>query len=253
MAMQPLRIRVEITESDVKQFVEKYPYLKREEWQFLECFDWELLECWFYEFTRESLPTRQLIAEWRGNCHAKTFDEFLWLVRSTLSFRAPISGRLFEFCPEWPRDPYLSVPVNERKRRLKLLYPNSIESLAAKLYPKTPGPGELPLEVTNMILELAGLQKEFEDVTLRIPLGKSHREIMRSFSALLKTKSPFKAKPNVVNRSRRADLKALGAYRILEATGDDYINAPQLYSDQSKWINARVKTIIRSFDTSAVR
>ena len=242
------RIRAQITEFDASRLVKKYPDLVREEWDFSDCPDQELTECWWYEFKRESPHARQVILAWRQACNAKTFDEFLWLVRTTLT--TPKYGHLYPLCPEWPDHPFLSIPPAERKRRRERSGPNETESLAAQLTPQPAMPGKLSLAVVNLMLELLGQEKQIEEVLLSIPWQRSDKEILRYFGSWLKINRKCKAKPNVSNRSLRADLKALGVHRILKATRGESKNAPELYVEHTEWIKAdvRAKGLIKRID-----
>jgi hypothetical protein len=244
------RIRAQVTELDTSRLVKKYPNLVLEEWDFSDCPNQELTECWLYEYKRESPHAHQVILNWRQTCKVKTFDEFLWLVRTTLTTIQ--YERLYALCPEWPAHPFLSIiPPAERTRRLKLLFPDEAKSRAAQSTPPPPMPGELPLAVVNFIQELLGLEKELQDVTFRIRWQKSDRENLSYVAAWLKIERRCKAKSNVSNRSLRADLKALGAYRILKATGGDWRNASPIYVEHGEWIkaDARAKSIIARIDT----
>ena len=163
----------------------------------------------------------------------------------------PEQGHLYALCPEWPSDPYLSIPLAERKRRFALLFPNETSSLAAQLEPRPAVPGELSLGTLNFIRELLGdEEKREEDVVLRIPWGMSDKGILRRVDAWLKTHRTFKSRADVSNRYLQAELKALGAFRILRAKNGDWTGDPQLYVEQSEWIRARIraKSIIEKID-----
>ena len=113
---EPALTHAEPTEFAVSRLAKKYPSLVREKWDFSTCPDEELADCWFYEFKSESTYARQEILAWRQTCNAKTFDEFLWLARGTLTW-AKYGRQFYALCPEWPDAPYLSIPPAERKRR----------------------------------------------------------------------------------------------------------------------------------------
>src|SRR5262245_47395148 len=207
--------------NDINRTAEEYPRLSRFDWDFSICLGWELDECWYYEFKRESPVVRQIVVVCRKVCEPPTFDRFLNLAQMMLM--PPERGHLYAFCPEWPSYPYLSIPSAERKRRFSQLFPNETESLAADLEPRPAPSGDLPLGVANFILKLAGMKEwiQQEDVTFRIRRSMAHKEILRRVAAWLKVHLPYKASANVSNRRLRADLKALGALRVLRIENGD--------------------------------
>jgi hypothetical protein len=239
--------RAELTEFAIRRLAKKYPELVRERWDFTTCPDEELGDCRLYEFKSQSTYARQEILAWRQTCNAKSFDEFLWLARRTLT--AIKYGQLFyALWPEWPNGPFLGILPDERKRRRELFGPNTTVSRAAELTPPPVVPGGLSQSEADFILGLIG-QSEVE--YFRIDLQTSDREIHRQLDLWLKINRKCKAKPNVSHRSLRADLKALGAHRILEATGGEWREAPEIYCDQREWIkaDARAKKLIKRIDS----
>ena len=250
IVIKPL-IRAELTEFAIRRLAKKCPELVREKWDFSKCPDEELADCWLYELKSESPYARQKIASWRQTCNAKTFDEFLYLARGTLNW-AKYGQQFYALCPEWPDAPYLSIPPAERKRRMKLLFPDETKSRAAELKFPLAVPGELSRDEVDFILELLGEREPVKSFPLlRDWPHKSDREVLREVARWLKNNRKGKPKPNVSRRYLCADLKALGAHRILEATGGDWSNAPQIYRYQSEWIKAgaRAKRLLRRIDT----
>jgi hypothetical protein len=243
--------RAELTEFAVSRLAKKHPELVREKWDFSKCPDEELMECWFYEFRCESPYARQEIASWRQTCNAGTFDKLLYLARGTLTW-AKYGQQFYALCPEWPDAPYLSISPAERKRRLKLLFPDETESRAAELKFPLAVPGELSRAEVDFILELLGEREPVESFPLLSDWQhKSDREVLREVARWLKNNRKGNPKPNVSRRYLCADLKALGSYRILKATGGDWRNAPEIYWDQREWMKAyaRVKRLIERIDT----
>jgi hypothetical protein len=241
--------RAELTEFAIRRLAKKYPELVREKWDFTTCPDEELADCRLYEFKSQSPYARQEILAWRQTCNAETFDEFLYLARGTLTW-AKYGQQFYALWPEWPDAPYLSIPPDERKRRRDLFGPNT-ESRAAELTPLPAVPGKLSQPAVDFMLELIDQSGPVEYPTFRIPWKEiSDREIRRRFALWLKINRKCKAKPNVSHRHMRADLKALGAYRILKATGGEWRNAPPLYVEYSEWMKAaaRAKKLIKRID-----
>ena len=236
--------------NDINRTEEGYARLPRFDWDFSTCPNWELAECWYYEFKRESPRVRQIVVDWRKICDPPTFDEFLKLAQAMLM--PPERGHLYAFCPEWPSYPYLDIPPAERKRRFSQLFRNETESLAAELEPRPAPPGALSLQEVNFILELGGKKERIqeEDVTFRIRRSMADKEILRRVAAWLKVHRSYKASPNVSNRRIRADLKALGALRVLRTENGDWKKGPEIYWEHGEWIKGRkrAEAIIESMN-----
>jgi len=162
----------------------------------------------------------------------------------------PERGHIYALSSEWPTDPYLSVPIAERSRRLKLLVPDKISSLAVQLVPNPEIANELLLKTLNFLREPRGGQTTIK--TIQIDLKVSARELKRRFDAYLKVHQGSKGRTNISNRVLRADLKALVAWRILRDNNGDWCHAgePFLFAEQSEWIEAqkRAERIIRSIE-----
>jgi hypothetical protein len=226
------------------------------EWEFTSCPRQEFTELREYEFRRESPRVHQVILAWRDRTGVNTFDELLWKSRHTLTQIGPDPGHLYAFCPEWPRFPYLDIPQAERDRRLKALFGDKteLEVLAAQLEVRPTLPGQLSAEALSFISELQGEKRSSQKVNWELNYGRfSDREFHRQLDAHLKLHRTCKAKINVSDRSLQADLKALGAYRLLRAYGgtNNYSDiVPQLFIFQSEWIKAkrRVEGIIKSIE-----
>jgi hypothetical protein len=225
------------------------------EHDFTECPRRQLTELHKYEVGRESPRLQRIILAWRDQTGVNTFNELLWKCRHTLTQIAPEPGHLYAFCPEWPRLPYLDIPQAERQRRFEELFGDKTElkALATQLEIRPPLPGELSPEALSFITELLGGNIHIRK--MRINWGSSDRELRRQFDAYLKFHRPRKPKNNVSERSLRAELKALGAYRLLKAYGgiSNYSNiVPQIFIFQSEWIKAqrRIERIIKSVENS---
>ncbi len=97
--------------------------LPQAEWDFSKCPIEELRDCYVYEFTRKLPDVRESVRNWRERHPGKEFDEWLSIAgKPTLLNRPRLFGySLFNFCPEWPEKPFLSICAMERDRRRKLL------------------------------------------------------------------------------------------------------------------------------------
>jgi hypothetical protein len=222
------------------------------EYDFTTCPRQELTELREYEFGREAPRLHRVILAWRDRTGADTLDELLWKCRHTLTQIAPELGHLYVFSPEWPGFPYLDIPQAERSRRFDLLFDDNAElkTLAAQLKAQPSLPGKLSPEALSLIRELRG-EKSIENVHWQIDYRFSDREVHRRVDAHLKLHRSCKAKIDVSDRSLRADVKALGAYRLLWAHGGNCWDiVPRLFTYQSEWIKAkrRAEKLIRSIE-----
>ena len=219
--------------------------LSPEEWRIYEDYPPGELEIrWWYEYAREAV--RGLPVQF------PLFPE-----------EAPPWSDLF---PEWPTKPYLLIPEPERKRRLQRLAGGTSNYLhSLNLRPPfrshpglklTPTPRPVPDPKTSDKYELRYRWPISEIgpaawlTPFRIDWGRSDREISADFNAWLKEYRP-KAFPspkgergsgNIVRRLG-AELKALGAYRLL-AFYKDWRKIPSsaaIYEDPSGWMTANQK------------
>jgi hypothetical protein len=96
----------------------------RWEWDFSGCKKDELRDCYFYEWMRELPIVRKKVDFWRKAHRGSKFDDWKYIFSSlTHPNRPPVfSYELFNFCPEWPEKPYLSIAAEERFRWRKLIY-----------------------------------------------------------------------------------------------------------------------------------
>jgi hypothetical protein len=112
------------------------------EWDFSRCPENEVNFCFVYEYSRQAAlegfgPLYASVARMRHEFETKdkkTFDDLapaaLTLGVDGLDIHEPGPGiyRLVFPFPEWPQNPYLSIPQEERARRLKILFPEQYET-----------------------------------------------------------------------------------------------------------------------------
>jgi hypothetical protein len=180
--------------------------------------------------------------------------------------------------PEWPQEPYLSIPAVERETRLKRLQGGSADYVRSRrLMPAFPR-GYLTPEHAKVYLEGFRILELSEDLKGRQTLGPKHdwpireisdaswvapflidwrrsdSEILDDFSAWLKEHRPEafpspKGERGAGNYARRlqADLKVLGALRLLEfyKQWQDIPQEMAIYEDPSSWMTAHQKAKIR--------
>jgi hypothetical protein len=100
------------------------PEVSRWEWDFSECKNAELRDCYFYEWMREFPTVRRKVDFWRKASKGSKFDDWERVYsRLDDQGRPPVFPyELFNFCPEWPEEPYLSIPAKVRISRRKRLH-----------------------------------------------------------------------------------------------------------------------------------
>jgi hypothetical protein len=244
--------------------------LAREEWDFSTCPPDELRDCYYYELMRESKVHRDSLLKWRRYQKGSTFDD--WLPISSKPSRAgrpPLFGwEFFSFCPEWPAQPYLSIPQDERQRRRKLI-PKIVQpadernGLRVHLLPKllknysdgTPTGKKYVLPPLN----LATVKSDdgtHETVAFEIDWRHTDGTLSKLFRLWLKINRPKEVRRWIIkgkgrtSEQIRKDLKALGAWRLLQkmtwqeaalltSESDPSPNCKSLFDNQSSWIGAR--------------
>jgi hypothetical protein len=180
-----------------------------EEWDFSTCPKDQLEACFFYEFAREcpeAVRAARALREHLKEIGADTGTDHRFAVTVV---------DIFKDCPEFPHTPFLSIPTAERYRRIKKV---------GKVIP--------PVQA-----DLAGLIRQYEGKavtgkTIKYGQGDivgfyldwtiSDEKLIEGLRHSLKTNRP----PGAVATVRRGqgssaqqirkDLKALGAWRLLE-------------------------------------
>jgi hypothetical protein len=112
------------------------PQVPRAEWDFRSCPNDELFECRAYEYARETPAIVEDVRSLRKRV-TPLFEELVKALRDRIDQTARVMG-LFWYCPEFPDTPYLTIPSNERRRRIDALWPPANSSIA--IIPKLPPP-----------------------------------------------------------------------------------------------------------------
>jgi len=165
---------------------------------------------------------------------------------------------LFWYCPEFPSKPYLSIPVNERKQRLRTLWPPVSASLAVK-------PFAVPVDIGQQLAHGRVLYGFTELAVFEINWTESNTFLREAFFLWLEENRPVGIKP-LQRRGAGAplrrwfdDLKALGAWRWLKGGRrweDAYIHTSEvtgagLYSNRGEvWMRAakRAQAVIADWE-----
>jgi hypothetical protein len=221
--------------------------LKQTEWDFAwaKKLTWNELKCCSdYEFGREIQTLRDGVLQWREKVQANSFKGL-----HDISWKIGCLGFVRICCsfPEWPREPVGSIDpktLSERVKQLGYQAPISEWDLKEK-------------QNTEALAGIIDPEWAYWDtpaslILLRIPENCTHEELRNCFAAYLKTNFPQQAKRGGQSRpvsKWRADLKALGAYRLLKVmTADEAGNYTQdlcgkaLYENESQWSTARTRT-----------
>ena len=193
-----------------------------------------------------------------------------WLIDGLLE-RIKLPDDTFLYSPEWPDVPYLTIEKGERLRRNLLsnhgfLHPGfvNVETGNRNCF-NDKYLSEIPINLftedyPKFIEKLNSKDpNRFRIVPFVIDFKKSKSTHIKQFAKWLDFNSPHDIKP-IEKRGRgsgikslKAELKALGAYRLLKkmnwkdaADHTQNIIGKSLYGDQSEWIKARkkVKNII---------
>jgi hypothetical protein len=247
----------------------------QKEWDFRSCPDAELSDCWTYEYSREIPELVSSVEAWRKLASSRNFESFL-----TLSGRPSACNPIdvFHFFPEWPLDPYLSIPKNIREKRRQAIIRFKVNASSA-LRPS--------LWKSFNWMELTDhLRREYKEGRMPIfPLPSPDTAILaliqidwqfpptaiiKQFLSFLEThrppgQTPQKQKVGQGSRVRKmaSELKALGAYRLREKYHLSIADIVTLtrekcgkagYSDESAVSKAvkRAKARIDAFKQSAL-
>jgi hypothetical protein len=241
--------------------------ISRWEWDFSQCDPAELRDCYYYEFTREFPIVCNLVAKWRTAHKGSRFDDWRPIFSKNNRDNRPraFSYELFNFCPEWPEQPYLSIAKNERLRRRHLNQqppPRSDKSNALEQV-------NMPMIIRDHIergikseppldeLERGVIKQDdglHEIAAFKIDWRHTDGILGECFAYWLKHYRPKGiAQWKIKGKGRRHEqmmknLKALGAWRLLnkmpwkvaaDVTSELNDEAKPLFGEQPNWIRAR--------------
>jgi len=187
--------------------------LPRLEWDFASCPPDEVFECRLYEFARETGAIRKDVEALRKGL-TPTFEKLVKALCEPISRSARINA-IFWYYPEFPTKPFLSIPVNERQRRLRTLWPPASASLVVK-------PKGVWVDIGQELARGRVLYGSMELALFEINWTESNTFLRDSFFLWLEENRPVDIKP-FQRRGAAApvrrwfdDLKALGAWRWLK-------------------------------------
>jgi hypothetical protein len=111
--------------------------------------------------------------------------------------------------PEWPLHSYLSVPADERQKRLQILAATNYDELQALLVrPPITGPSRAGNEIRIFLPEELTVEEQREAVLARLRIETSGREAVQL---------PRRAQGRAATVARRFDqVRALSAARLLQ-------------------------------------
>ncbi len=193
--------------------------ISRTEWDFSRCPTDELFECRAYEFARDTPQMRDDVRNLRKGLTC-SFEELVRTLRKQIG-RRPLADSLFWYYPEFPDIPYLTIPSDERGRRICALWPPTSSSIVIK--PKLGPPPDIGQLLARGRVFYGG--GSIEHALFEIDWTESDTYLSHAFSDWLKENRP---KDIQVFESRRAgnwtrhwvhDLKALGAKAPYRANG----------------------------------
>jgi hypothetical protein len=174
---------------------------------------------------------------------------------------------LYNFCPEWPNNPYLSIPVEERLRRRQLLIrppplsdvSNALKQVnVAMIIRNFIETGKTPtLDELERGIVFKGRDRVCEIAAFEIDWRHSDGIIAKRFVAWLETfRAPWVKQRKVKGKGidteqMRKELKALGAWRLLTryklkwgkaeeetCVGKSGEEIPPLYDGEFSWNRA---------------
>ena len=255
----------------------KLPKVSRWEWDFSQCPPDELHDCYYYEFMREWNIVREQVAEWRKAHAGSKFDDWRPMFSKITRENRPrsFSYELFNFCPEWPSQPYLSIKQNERQRRRQMIFrpaPQSDKSRAlgqvnVSMIIRDHIERGIKYEPTLDALERCVIKQNdglHEIAAFEIDWRHSDGTIIKRFSSWLKSIRPKSVSQWTIkgqgtdSAQMMKNLNALGAWRLLKIfhwedaakeTAKFYAGGKSLFGEQPNWIRARkyAESLLTSF------
>jgi hypothetical protein len=234
-------------------------------WDFESLAESELEECFFYESGRELPGVRERIERFRKNCDTQTFEALLSLGTDGYASVKGFSPRwkgISPYCPEFPERPFLDIPAQERKRRIKAYQPPDQERLFRAIHFQSDLGKVLAnfraADVRNGIIPSA--LDEFAIAAFTLDWSSSDKELLSEFANWLVVNRKNLSGVQVSEgrgagasvRQLKNKLKALGALRLMrkfgwreagEVSAKHRRNGERLYREQSAWIRARREAI----------
>ena len=189
------------------------PQVPRAEWDFGSCPNDELFECHAYEYARETPATVEDVRSLRKRV-TPLFEELVKALRDRIDRTARVMA-LFWYCPEFPDKPYLTIPIAERQRRLRTLWPPA--SAAITLKPKI-----IPPDIVQRLALERLFYGSLELALFEIDWTETDTYLSDAFFNWLRENRPTGIKQfqtrgaGNFQRKWSDDLKALGAKRLLD-------------------------------------
>ena len=242
--------------------------MPREEWDFSKCPKEQLYECYCYEFARESKSYRRHVDSFRANAGAaKTFDDFFAYSQTWRQTHREDGmpenlhpGCMFNFSPEFPDTPFLSIKEDERKRRLCIV--RQLDRDGKDLLNDSANFQRIPwpLVFSRGREYFTTPRKNRKRVAFDINWSLSEAQLVEMFRDWVRKKREWEQRERSgvsvgenrggggPQRQYASRLKHLGALRLSRHTGNDWNeaagiseldNKKSIYVNQSEWIRAR--------------
>jgi hypothetical protein len=240
--------------------------LPENEWNFAACPQDEIWDCWHYEFAREVGWLKDIVHRRRGPITLKTGHQ---THIDTLTAFAHNTRYSFLIRSDWPAQPYLSAPPEERQKwiawtRLETDQEHSAKSLVPKEVPKG-----IEMELSESLRDRKRARVRSEDnrlelALLRIDWARSDSELHQAWDSYLKEFRPI-SHPNVLHTGRTSpdstrhrQLEKLGRFRLVRANNDSVALARAtghlVTGNANPWYEARqkVKELLRNAETRII-
>jgi hypothetical protein len=233
------------------------PTLERAEWDFekwAERLNFDLgshaLFCAYnYEFAREIPFLHAAVRLWRSGSQSDSFDDLLKHSEQVLALGFV---RNFFGIRQWPIDPIQSVPIDEFKKYVReLMFPMPVSNRAKD---------EALAAIIDSDPKMRAWHTPRRSLRLSLPEAFTHDELVACFAAYLRIHFP-QHQPRPV-KQMKANLKALGAYRLLTKRGMTVAEAAHftqcelgeaLYQNEQAWSRAKKKAnaVLCEFQSAA--
>jgi hypothetical protein len=239
------------------------------EWNFADCPKDEIEQCWLYEFSREIDWLKAAVAKRRApittKCGAKVqVDTLTRFARETLY--------AFLLMPQWPAQPYLSVPQKERCMWIEwtcleteqeflassLVPPDVPEGIGEQLAACLQNVGGLRLRRPRVRSENNLLELALVRIDWKLPdshLIRAFEAFVKEFRPLVPDSLPVRHTGKTAPDSKRLwQFIQLGRFRLLRANENNVKRAREtghLAGSPDPWYRARkaVEALLKNAET----
>lgn len=247
------------------------------EWDFSACpnkdiEEWDELSCW--EHVREIPSIIRFVQKLRAPCEEKSFDCFWATYGQQLRTRdwqkiPRTYDALFYFAPDWPEKAYLSVEKVERKRQMRLIWPEAgkefISGIVQESFFANHYLSENFREELHSMVRMTGKptvqhNTNSTDAIFHIKWELPDSVLKEGFDAWLELNRPpgtfgnQRGEGKSLIKNRQTEMRHLAAWRLLGKYRLDYAAAEELtrkngkqalYNGQDYWLEAKRAAEIR--------